>query len=179
VSRTSHDLSPSPDGSAGLALTRAKLLAAAPRAADVLTSGLEDNVSKEQIDSARDILDRVGVRKDVVPSGPSPDSVISDVAYGAFRALLAKFGVEMPSAPVPVDSTVVVQGLPGSAPLLPASPEVTTGPAPRRVKPRTDDFLVNLEEKNDAKDEDRRKSARVRASRPAKGRKAVDGGGLA
>jgi hypothetical protein len=119
--------------SSSLASTRAKLLAAAPRAADVLTAGLADEVSKEQIDSARDILDRVGVRKDIQPAGPSPDSVISDVAYGAFRALLAKFGVDMPTLPEPVPVEAVVQGSLGTAPMLSASPEGTASTAVSRA----------------------------------------------
>jgi hypothetical protein len=161
-----------------------------------LTSGLADDASKEQIDSARDILDRVGVRKDIQPAGPSPDSVISDVAYGAFRALLSKFGVDMPvlHAVDPADEALnvsvspsvgtlsVVQGLLGTAPMLPATPEGIASPAPRSTRrraPKTDDFLVNLEEKNVREDEKTHSNGRFRAQRPAKGRKTVDGRGLA
>lgn len=94
-----------------LSLARDALLKAAPRAAQTVISGLDDDCSKEQLSAAQDILDRVGVRKDLAPAQVGGSSEGIAIAYGAFRALFDAFGItvnlpEVPSFPS-IDSEVI------------------------------------------------------------------------
>ena len=94
-----------------LSLARDALLKAAPRAAQTVISGLDDDCSKEQLSAAQDILDRVGVRKDLAPAQAAGSSEGIAIAYGAFRALFDAFGItvnlpEVPSFPS-IDSEVI------------------------------------------------------------------------
>jgi len=94
-----------------LSLARDALLKAAPRAAQTVISGLDDDCSKEQLSAAQDILDRVGVRKDLAPAQAAGSSEGIAIAYGAFRALFDAFGItvnlpEVPSFPS-IDSEAI------------------------------------------------------------------------
>ena len=84
-----------------LALARESLLKAAPRAAQTVISGLDDDCSKEQLSAAQDILDRVGVRKDQAISQASGSNEGVAIAYGAFRALFDAFGIKVALPEVP------------------------------------------------------------------------------
>jgi len=181
-----HSTSLPPHSSPAVQAARDLLLAAAPRAAAVLLSGLEDDASKEQIDSARDVLDRVGLRKDAPPAETPVDSAISEVAFGAFKALLSHFGLEIPVAPpaIPAQFTPArsVEALLAHEALLPPSEEAEIGPpsgarrAGKKKKSRksndSNDFFLSLEEKETS-------SEGILPDRPAKADAAVDGGGLA
>ena len=157
--------------SAPLDTARSVLLAAAPAAAAVLVAGTRDECTREQIQSAESILNRVGLRSDA--SAPAPhDVVASSIAQGVFSALLEHFGLPrvVRSADagrphdddvVPVESTVsplaaAPQRLSASLGRLSASPGGKEGspaprPAPRRrttrKKEENDDetFLANLD----------------------------------
>ena len=89
-------------------LSRAKeaLLKAAPRAAQTVISGLDDDCSKEQLSAAQDILDRVGVRKDLPPAAAGSNSEGIAIAYGAFRALFDAFGIKVALPEVPAFSSI-------------------------------------------------------------------------
>jgi len=91
---TSGPLLSPPTSPPALDTARSTLLEAAPGAADLLRQALTEDTSREQLDAAKDILDRVGIRKDVLPV-VSPSTPVSDIAYGAFRALLEAFGVSV------------------------------------------------------------------------------------
>lgn len=84
-----------------LSLARSALLAAAPRAAQTVISGLDDDCSKEQLTAAQDILDRVGVRKDQAISQAAGSNEGVAIAYGAFRALFDAFGIKVALPEVP------------------------------------------------------------------------------
>lgn len=96
---------------------RSTLEAAAPAAAAILsTSVRDDSVSREQVASANSILNRVGLREDAPRSS---DTTASDVAYGAFRALLAHLGL-------PVDA--LTRSAPADAPIPIAAESVPVPP---------------------------------------------------
>lgn len=132
----SHTLARTPEDFSKLEDARTILVDAAPKAAAVL-AGMD--ADKEQISAAKDILDRVGLSASSSPSSPT-ESTMSDVAYGAFRALLSHFGLSVPDTP------------PSSPPLdaIPAVSEVlepAVVPAPSKAKKKDDeDFLVALED---------------------------------
>ena len=81
--------------SESLSLARGLLLNAAPRAAQTVVNGLDDDCSKEQLSAAQDILDRVGVRKDQPISQAAGSNEGIAIAYGAFRALFDAFGIKV------------------------------------------------------------------------------------
>jgi hypothetical protein len=170
------------------ALTQARdlLVAAAPQAAAVLLSGLVDDASKEQIEAAKDVLDRCGLRKDAQPAAPAPDTVISEVALGAFKALLQHFDIQMPA----VDPPIPVEHTPGPSAGAPDAPrglslpteEAEKEPPPEAKPPRArrrgkkkreeDDFFLSLEEKG-------REDEGIPALGAPETDETVDGGGLA
>ena len=93
-----------------LSLARSALLKAAPRAAQTVISGLDDDCSKEQLSAAQDILDRVGVRKDQAISQVSSNGEGIAIAYGAFRALFDAFGIKVNLPEVPSFQLPSIEG---------------------------------------------------------------------
>jgi len=140
-----HSLARTPADLALLDEARQTLVNTAPTAAIILGEAVSGKGDKEQITAARDVLDRVGLSASASAGGsaPSGDTVMSEVAFGAFRALLSHFGLEVPSTPRPVE------------PAIPAVSEVLE-PAPKKTKTKRkktkekeDDFLVALEDEDE------------------------------
>lgn len=137
----SRTLARSPEDFSKLEDARGILVDAAPKAAAVL-AGMD--ADKDQISAAKDILDRVGLSASSASPSPSDESAMSEIAYGAFRALLSHFGLSVPDASpaIPAVSEVVPEReAPSSIPSK-AKPK-----AKSKKKTKDDDeFLVALEE---------------------------------
>ena len=133
-----------------LALARESLLKAAPRAAQTVISGLDDDCSKEQLSAAQDILDRVGVRKDQAISQASGSNEGVAIAYGAFRALFDAFGIkvalpEVPTFQLPsIEDVIDIETVPNTQQKAVA---IAIEQAPSSSKKKRQRPLISQEEK--------------------------------
>ena len=133
-----------------LSLARSALLAAAPRAAQTVISGLDDDCSKEQLSAAQDILDRVGVRKDQAISQASGSNEGVAIAYGAFRALFDAFGIKVALPEVPtfqlssIEDVIDIEAVPDTQQKAVA---IAIEQAPSSSKKKRQRPLISQEEK--------------------------------
>ena len=133
-----------------LSLARSALLAAAPRAAQTVISGLDDDCSKEQLSAAQDILDRVGVRKDQAISQASGSNEGVAIAYGAFRALFDAFGIKVALPEVPtfqlssIEDVIDIEAVPDTQQKAVA---IAIKQAPSSSKKKRQRPLISQEEK--------------------------------
>ena len=88
-------------------LTRAReeIIAAAPLAAATMATALHGSIEKEQIDAAKDILDRAGIRKDAPAAETRREA--SELVIAAFRAFADIMGVTIPERVARVESDAV------------------------------------------------------------------------
>jgi len=135
-------------------LTRAReeIIAAAPLAAATMSAALHGSVEKEQIDAAKDILDRAGIRKDAPAAETRREA--SELVIAAFRAFADIMGVSIPEQraarvedqAVPIEAVVKNAAVRSSdAVREPRSPK-----KPRRLEKKAPDpnktFIAELQE---------------------------------